>query len=821
MKFIKPAHLGWIAGSLALVLALISAATTARANVYATDIKVNGSSSSITNGAGDPLSISFILNEAATLGTTINILSGTNAVATTNIASGSAGTLRGSNTVIWNGQGNGGSNVPAGTYSVSITAAAAGFPMWTQTSDDTNAGNYIYFPNGMAVDNNTNSPYYGRVVVGCSLSGGVNPISGAPNMDGIYKMNADGSYADEGGFGNGGYAMDDAGDVSSNPGQMPVSAYDNVPWTLRIGDDDRIYMLDYSALGAIIAFDMQVTTNQIVIDDGYKGALGGPNNYTNNPDFDDLVYGINNFDVTSTTTTHAAVWLCDIDSPDNWGIWMYHLKNGAADPADTEGTQPVIQSATSDLSEGSSGGCMIDNNLDIFVSQNTYYNDPLLRTMEYTNWNRGVLPPEKGGTNYAYGTATNQVHWGVGTNDATFESVQDTVINNRQHPTMVALPMLSGNDGYPGIRVLNATDGSVVTVTNGGGATIQALTNLDYPNQYSCAAWDNVGNLYGASLSLKLWRVFSPPGSNQATTAALGTVTLVAPPQIVQVSNLSVAVDSLILFTNQASGANGPFTFSLSEDSPGEISSNGVFQWTPSCPDGSTTNAITVWVTDSGNPPQSNSMTFLVIVSECVEVSIGSSVVQTGDSTCVPVNLFTTVNLTNLSFTLADPWGYFTNWTFTASNAAMASATPGGSYQTVFNVGVTNGQVLPSSSVIGTICMATFSGSPSAFVPLAPTNMAADASNNSPVTHFIGQHGTVVVIGSQSLVGGYVDTNFNRVLTVYGNPGTTYEILTTTNILDASSWSAAGAVTLSNLVLNTNVGGTNPQQYYRAVHYSP
>jgi hypothetical protein len=120
------------------------------------------------------------------------------------------------------------------------------------------------------------------------------------------------------------------------------------------------------------------------------------------------------------------------------------------------------------------------------------------------------------------GTNTGQVHWKVGTNDPTFESVQDTVVNNRQHPTMVALPMLTGNNGYSGIRVLNATNGSVISVTNG--VTIQALTNLGYPAQYVSAAWDNVGNLYGAGFPSDYWRVWSPPGTNQATTLAVAQV---------------------------------------------------------------------------------------------------------------------------------------------------------------------------------------------------------------------------------------------------------------------------------------------------------
>src|SRR5208282_5734999 len=105
------------------------------------------------------VSISFILNEPATRGTIINILSGTNVIRTLNISSGNAGTLRGTNTVVWDGNGSGGSGVAAGSYSVSITPAATGFTSWVQTSMDTNYGNYVYSPRGIAVNNNSNSPY--------------------------------------------------------------------------------------------------------------------------------------------------------------------------------------------------------------------------------------------------------------------------------------------------------------------------------------------------------------------------------------------------------------------------------------------------------------------------------------------------------------------------------------------------------------------------------------------------------------------------------------------------------------------------------------
>jgi hypothetical protein len=380
---------------------------------------------------------------------------------------------------------------------------------------------------------------------------------------------------------------------------------------------------------------------------------------------------------------------------------------------------------------------------------------------------------------------------------------------------------VGGGDAYPGIRVLNAGNGSVVTVTNGG--TNQTLTNLDYPNQYTCAAWDNVGNLYGASSSLNLWRVWSPPGTNQATTSALQKMVVVPVPQLVQVGNQFAAVGGSVVVTNQVSGLNGPFTFSLAQGSRGTLSTNGVFRWGPSCTDGSTTNSITIWATDSAIPPQSNSMTFLVTVSECVEITIGSNPVQSGSRTNVSVNLFSTVNLTNLNFTLADSAGRLTNWNIAASNSMIASATAQivDPYHTVFNVGVLNGHVLQGSNLLGSISLTAVPNPASTIVPLAPSSMGAAASNNVPVTHFIGQNGRVVVVGGQSYLEGYIDSNSNRVLTLYGNPGVSYQLLATSNLMDSSSWKAAGTFTLSNLFLNTNVGKSNLIEYYRALQVSP
>ena len=139
--------------------------------------------------------------------------------------------------MVWDGKNDSNANVPAGNYAVSITAASPGYGGWTITSDDNNDGNYVWEARGIAVNRNTNSPYYGRVFVGNSLAG---PGSLYGDLVGIQKLNADGSYADEGGFQHGGIAWSDA--------------YFS-PWKIRVSDDNYVYIEDWSNTGDIYRFD--------------------------------------------------------------------------------------------------------------------------------------------------------------------------------------------------------------------------------------------------------------------------------------------------------------------------------------------------------------------------------------------------------------------------------------------------------------------------------------------------------------------------------------------------------------------------------------
>jgi hypothetical protein len=292
---------------LALVLTMPLLALSARANVSVTNLRFDGGVSPAISVAATNINITYILNEPAALGVTINISLGGKLVNTLTAAPGAQGTLFGSNLVVWNSTDSNGVPVTTGNYFVSITAAAGSHTNWTQISQDTSPGNYTHDPRGLAVNNNSNSLYYGRVFVG-NAHEVTNNVPG--EEDTILKLNADGSFAADGSNGNGGYDLVDLGDYG-------------VPQKMRVGEDDRLYMMDLNNNPQLAAFDMLLSTNEVVL------SLA---NYVENP-FEingSLPGGTGWFsmDVTDVNTTNGLIWLGQWDA-DGAGIWNWNLTNGA------------------------------------------------------------------------------------------------------------------------------------------------------------------------------------------------------------------------------------------------------------------------------------------------------------------------------------------------------------------------------------------------------------------------------------------------------------------------------------------------------------
>jgi hypothetical protein len=288
-------------------------------------------------------------------------------------------------------------------------------------------------------------------------------------------------------------------------------------------------------------------------------------------------------------------------------------------------------------------------------------------------------------------------------------------------------------------------------------------------------------------------------------------------PVITQVPNQSVIVGQFIDITNSATAATPPVTFSLGAPVPvgAAITTNGVFTWTPDCAQGSTTNVITVWATDSGTPPLSNAMIFEITVSECVQLGVGSTVLQVGQSSGIPVTLFSTVGITNLSFELGVPANRFTNFTITPSNSAIASATVQtvGSSPPKFTLVTQPGQTLPSPSLLGTIGFTALPGV-SAFVPVTATNIIGIQTGGGEVGNVTSLPGQITLLGLRPLLAPTLGGNGMVTLTLYGNQGSNYQLAFSTNLAQ-TNWQTGSNILMTNVQQNIIVDATNAHMYFR------
>ena len=184
----------WFLGGLIFALGMV--APKVCANVYATNLRIDGGTTNIVATPRTSIAISFLLNEPASRGTTVQIRSGASVVTSLFFAAESQGALRGLNEVTWDGLGATGQPLPGGSYSVVVIPASSGYTNWTQiTSDTADPNTHAYDGRGIALDRNSASLFFGRIFVANSSALGPNPSTTPGDTLGILKFNADTSAA--------------------------------------------------------------------------------------------------------------------------------------------------------------------------------------------------------------------------------------------------------------------------------------------------------------------------------------------------------------------------------------------------------------------------------------------------------------------------------------------------------------------------------------------------------------------------------------------------------------------------------------------------
>ncbi|PWU08709.1 MAG: hypothetical protein C5B50_29000 [Verrucomicrobia bacterium] len=464
--------------SLALAFLLAAAAPSARANVYATNIKLNGSLASVSVAPGTSVSISYILNESAA-SVTIKILSGATAVRTMT----GAGAARGLNTASWDGKDDSNVTVPGGNYSVSITASSSGYagPAWTLTTSDTNPGNKIWEPRGIALDRNTNSVYYGRVFAANAIPNGTTPLG---YQRGILKCNADGSYADEGGFSTGGHTW---------PTTSPTGY---APWKLQVSDDDYVYIEDWANSGDIYRWDPTLSTPA-----GGLHVLRSDNWYSTSANMSGpTIFG---------TGTNTEIWMADVPYPNDHGILRWTVSSDGTCAANDKGTQIVKSHLGSDLQDYP-WDVAVDTNHDIYTIQaRANPGDSAWRVLKFPAYS---------------GTVDTTAIWKIGSGYGGSDWLYASGISVDPTATYVAVAFRGSSGTGGNTKILSTVDGTVITSLDLGVSLSGQTKKADYD-----VDWDAVGNVYLVDEYVGVWRAYSPPGANSATTVAVPVIQVTGP----------------------------------------------------------------------------------------------------------------------------------------------------------------------------------------------------------------------------------------------------------------------------------------------------
>ncbi len=341
--------------------------------------------------------------------------------------------------------------------------------------------------------------------------------------------------------------------------------------------------------------------------------------------------------------------------------------------------------------------------------------------------------------------------------------------------------------------------------TNTAGAVFQGELGSTYA--FYSVAVDHVGNTESA-----------PVIADAQTTISTNS------PILATVTNQTLPVGTSFGFTNvvlhgvpvgqyQFSLLSGPFGTSVNP-------TNGTFQWTPSCEQGSSTNLVIVWVTDSAKTNLSDAAIFSLAVQECLRPTLGGVIIPAGFRGRLPINLETTEELTNLTATVSLPPERLTAPLIEpgAQVCITGFAADLGDGKYLLTLNTCNGEVMTGSQQVAWLNLLAVTNQSSAFVPIQLTNIVGTTSSGLQVSNIFSGPGRVVILGDEPLLESVLSTNRQPALLLYGLTNRAFAVESTLDVAQPIPWPIFWQGTMTNLVHSFDpVGGTNRAMFFRAV----
>jgi len=298
-----------------------------------------------------------------------------------------------------------------------------------------------------------------------------------------------------------------------------------------------------------------------------------------------------------------------------------------------------------------------------------------------------------------------------------------------------------------------------------------------------------------------------------------------SPPVFLPLGNFIAEVLLPLKVTNIVSDPDIPtnrVTFAVVEAPKGARINKftGILVWAPARNQARTTNTISVSATDDGVPPLSATNSFVVIVEDYAELSLGQTVVRTGQAGSVPIYVTNSASVTNLTALLYVPPAQLGNVGLSglAQELQSAGLTPEGPGLWQLSFAANPGQIFQPGQLLAQLNVTALSNQPSAFVPLTLSNLVALQTNGGPVARTLTDAGRVVVVGQQPLVEVLALAD-QAPLILYGNPGFNYVIESATAMDPHPNWQPIGPpVTLTTLSQTNQLAAPlNSGVFFRSV----
>lgn len=373
---------------------------------------------------------------------------------------------------------------------------------------------------------------------------------------------------------------------------------------------------------------------------------------------------------------------------------------------------------------------------------------------------------------------------------------------------------------------LGANRGPMVVTkfTPGGEILFKKRVEGNFEPSGAGLAADDLGNVYitGSFRSSAQFDSIRLDGGSESTLYFGQLYVSNAPPVLPPISPRRVVAGRSLSVTNAAVDPdwNQSLFYSLGPGAPQGTAiepTTGIFRWRPSEEQAGTTNRIVVRATDNGLPPQTGEQPLIVVVPDLVRLALSNTLIPDGGLGEMPVTVFSSARLTNLTFTLDLATNRFSDISAVSLVPETANASVRRVSDTSFIVSfaATPGQTLSGRMEVAQLKFQTLTNGRSTVVKLVPASITAQRADSSMVSDVRSQSGELLVLGREPILQIGAWERGTASLTVYGAVGVRYRILSSPS-LAASLWSEEATVRLTDLSGKISILATGARRFFRA-----